>query len=312
MSDLTPTTQPPETRYGRVALLGRPNAGKSTLLNTLIGERLAIVSPHPQTTRDVVRGVRTDEAAQYLFVDTPGLHEPRSRLGRFMNDTARAAAHDADAVVLVVDAQREPAADAAALAQSTELPERRTILALSKIDRLQDKAALLPLLAAVGESGRFRAVVPISARKNDGIDRLLGELLPLLPLQPKMYDAETLSDQPARFFVAELVREQVLRHTRQEIPHGVAVLVERFDDSSKPVRIEASVVVAREAHQKILIGAGGRTIKTIGTDARARIERMLGEHVHIELRVRAARDWMNDDARLRELGYGRSDLGDTK
>jgi GTP-binding protein Era len=311
MSDPSPNPTEP-TRCGRIALVGRPNAGKSTLLNALIGERLAIVSPHPQTTRDLVRGVRTDGSAQYLFVDTPGLHEPRSRLGRFMNDTARQAAHDADAVVLVVDARRNPIGDADAMADGTDLAERRTILALSKIDRLDDKAALLPVLATLGEKGRFRAVVPISARRNDGIDRLLGELLPLLPVQPKMYDEETLSDQPARFFVAELVREQVLRHTRQEIPHGVAVVVERFDESAKLPRIEVSVVVAREAHQKILVGAGGRTVKAIGTDARVRVERLLGQHVHLELRVRASPDWMNDEARLRELGYGRSELGDSK
>jgi GTPase len=290
-----------------VALVGRPNVGKSTLLNALVGERLAIVSPHPQTTRGAVRGVRTTESTQYLFVDTPGVHEPRTRLGHWMNDVARQAVRDADAVVLVVDVRPDAGIDVADMAVVAELPMRSTVLALSKVDRLKDKTVLLAMLAAVAEGPAFAATIPLSARNDDGIDRLLAELRPLLPEQPPMFDPETLSDQPARFFVAELVREQVLRHTRQEVPHGVAVVVERFDEGVKPLRIEVDVVVAREAHKGIVVGAQGRTVKAIGTDARARIERMLGERVHLELRVRTAPDWMNDDARLRELGYGRSD-----
>ncbi len=305
-TDLPVTTA---TRCGRVALVGRANVGKSTLLNALVGQRLAIVSPHAQTTREAVRGVLTTPSAQYVFIDTPGVHEARTRLGHFMNDVAKQAILAADAVILVVDAQASEHLDAD-LSLAADLPERATVLALTKVDRLKDKSALLPILASVAERRSFVSTVPVSARKRDGLDRLLGEITPLLPEQPPLYDAETLSDQPARFFVAELVREQVLRHTRQEVPHGVAVVVERFDESVKPTRIEVGVVVAREAHKKILVGAAGRTVKAIGSDARARVEQLLGERVHLELRVRAAPDWMNDEGRLRELGYGPSDMGD--
>lgn len=299
------------TRCGRVALVGRPNVGKSTLLNALVGERLAIVSPHPQTTREAVRGILTTESTQYLFVDTPGVHEPRTRLGRWMNDVSRQAVRDADAVVLVVDVRPDAALDMADLGVVAELPMRSSILVLSKVDRLKDKSRLLAMLAAIAEAHAFAATIPLSAKRSDGIDRLLEELRPLLPEQPRLFEPDTLSDQPARFFVAELVREQVLRHTRQEIPHGVAVVVQRFDETVKPTRIEVDIVVARDAHKKILVGAQGRTVKAIGTDARGRVERMLGGRVHLELHVRAAPDWMNDDERLRELGYGRPDSGES-
>ncbi|HZU85011.1 MAG TPA: GTPase Era [Polyangiaceae bacterium] len=319
MSSSPPT---PTLRSGRVALVGRANVGKSTLLNALLGHPLAITSPHPQTTRQVVRGVLTTEAAQYVFVDTPGIHAPRTRLGRWMNELARRQALDADAVVLVSDVRREgdaepePRPDDLAIAAEIRAP---LVLVLSKIDRLEDKAKLLPLMGAYANARSFAAIVPLSAKRegaaqaaagpappSGGLARLLDELRPLLPEQPPLCDPDALSDQPERFFVAELVREQVLRHTRQEVPHGVAVVVDRFDEASRPARIEATIHVAREAHTKIVVGAGGAMLKRIGTDARARIEAMLGSRVHLALRVRATPDWMNDEARLEELGYGRS------
>ncbi len=295
------------TRSGHVALVGRPNVGKSTLMNALVGQPLAIVSPRPQTTREAVHGVLTAEGAQYVFIDTPGVHAPRSRLGRWMNDVARQAAHDADAIVLVVEAatlESQTILDTD-VALAAELPDVPTVLVLSKIDRVKDKASLLPVIAAFAEAHPFAATVPLSAKHKDGIDSLLGELRLLLPEQPLLFEPDTLSDQPERFFVAELVREQVLLHTRQEVPHGVAVVVERFDEGVKPTRIEAVIHVAREAHTKILVGAAGRMVKSIGTAARARIERMLGTKVHLELSVRATPDWMNNEARLRDMGYGR-------
>jgi GTP-binding protein Era len=274
--------------------------GKSPLLNAILGEPIAITSPHPQTTRDVVRGVLTVEDTQYVFVDTPGVHAARTRLGHHMNETARATARDADAVVLVVEA--EPSDEDEALA--AELPPARTVLAVNKVDRLKDKTKLLPLIAAQSERRPYAAIVPISAKRADGVDRLLAEVRMLLPEQPFLYEPDTLSDQPERFFVAEFVREQILQHTRQEVPHGVAVVVERFDDAGKVPHIELAIHVAREAHKKILIGAGGTMLKRIGTAARARVEQMLGRHVHLKLWVRVTPDWMNDPARLKELGYG--------
>jgi GTP-binding protein Era len=293
-------------RAGRVALIGRPNVGKSTLLNTLLGEPIAIVSLHPQTTRDTVRGVLTAGDTQCVFVDTPGLHEPRTRLGQWMNETARQAARDADVLVLLVEAPRDgqaPRPHPADLALAAELPELPTVLAINKVDRLKDKSQLLPLIAAFSEEHAAVATVPVSGKRASGTDRLLHEVRALLPEQPFLFEPDTLSDQPERFFVAEFVREQILRQTRQEVPHGVAVVVERFDESGKTPHIEVAVHVAREAHKKILVGAQGQMLKRIGMAARARVEQMLARRVHLQLWVRATPDWMDDPARLRDLGY---------
>jgi len=291
---------------GRVALVGRPNVGKSTLLNALLGQSIAITSRHPQTTRGAVRGVLTTEGAQYLFVDTPGLHEARTRLGHRMNSAAREAARDADAVVLVVEVPRggQEGPHDADVALAAEMPAATTVLAINKVDRLKDKSRLLPLIASFTGGRTFAATVPISARRADGIPRLLAEVRALLPRQPFLFDEETLSDQPMRFFVSEFVREQILERITEEVPHGVAVVVDRFDEGDNVTLIEASVHVARDAHKKILVGAGGSMMKQIGTAARARIERMLERKVNLKLWVRATPGWMDDETRLRELGYG--------
>jgi GTP-binding protein Era len=302
----SPAPSPGPTRAGRVALIGRPNVGKSTLLNTLLGEPIAIVSLHPQTTRDTVRGVLTAGHTQYVFVDTPGVHEPRTRLGHWMNETARQAARDADVLVLIVEAPRESAAarpHPADLALAAELPNVPTVLAINKVDRLKDKSQLLPLIAAFSERLAFAATVPVSGKRANGTERLLHEVRALLPEQPFLFEADTLSDQPERFFVAEFVREQILRQTRQEVPHGVAVVVERFDETGKMPHIEVAVHVAREAHKKILVGAQGQMLKRIGIAARARVEQMLARRVHLQLWVCSTPDWMDDPARLRDLGY---------
>jgi GTP-binding protein Era len=290
----------PQERSGTIAIVGRPNVGKSTLLNALLGEDIAITSHHAQTTRDIVRGVLTVADTQYVFIDTPGLHEPRNRLGRWMNDVAREAAREADAVVLVLALRLEEAD----LALASELPKPPAVVVLNKVDRAKDKGTLLPVLAAIGEAFPDAAIVPCSGRKADGLDRLLKELRERLPEQPFLFEQDTLSDQPVRTFVAEFVREQILAHTKQEIPHGVAVAVERFDESTPVPQIEVVIHVAREAHKKILVGAQGQMIKRIGIAARARVEQMMGKHVNLKLWVRATPDWMNDPAKLRELGYG--------
>jgi GTP-binding protein Era len=289
-------------RSGRIAIVGRPNVGKSTLLNALLGEPIAITSRHPQTTRDVVRGVLTVGETQYVFVDTPGLHTPRTRLGRRMNEVAREAVRGADVAALVVESALGGPAEAD-LELARELPRIPTVLVLNKVDRAKDKTLLLPLMGAFAEAHPFAAVVPLSAKRTDGLDRLLKELRDLLPEQPFLYERDTLSDQPVRQFVAEFVREQILAHTWQEVPHGVAVAVERFDESTDVPHIEVAIHVAREAHKKILVGTGGQMLKRIGTAARARVEHMLGKHVHLKLWVRTTPDWMNDPAKLRELGY---------
>jgi GTP-binding protein Era len=296
----SPTPPEPATRSGRIAIVGRPNVGKSTLLNALLGEPIAITSPLPQTTRDAIRGVLTVGPTQYVFVDTPGVHAARTKLGERMNEAAREQARDADALVLVV----EPKLDDRDLALAKELPKLPTILAINKVDTIKNKAELLPLLERFSKAHAFDAMVPISARRANGMKGLLDELRERLPEQPFLFEADTLSDQPTRFFVAEFVREQVLRMTKQEVPHGVAVVVERFDEEAKVPRIELAIHVAREAHKGILIGAKGAMLKAIGTKARERVEEMLGRQVHLQLWVRATPDWMNDPRKLREMGYG--------
>jgi GTP-binding protein Era len=302
MSD--PPATPATTRSGRVALLGRPNVGKSTLLNALLGEPIAIISSHPQTTRDVVRGVMTRGDTQYVFLDTPGVHSAKNRLGTWMNEAARGQAREADVVVLLVEPEWGPQMNAADLTLARELEGVPTVLVINKIDRLKDKTKLLPILAAFSEAHTFAATVPMSAKRADGTERLLKEVRELLPEQPFLYESETLSDQPVRFFVAEFVREQILQHTRQEVPHGVAVVVERFDESTDVPHIEIAIHVAREGHKGILVGAKGNMMKRIGTAARMRVEKMLGRKVHLKLWVRTTPDWMNDPAKLRDLGYG--------
>jgi GTP-binding protein Era len=304
------------TRAGRVALVGRPNVGKSTLLNHLVGEPLAITSRHPQTTREPVRGVLTRGSTQYVLVDTPGLHEPKTRLGHRMNGASRHAAREADVVVLLAEAVRDEASRArfdADLAVADEIDAIKsgrlvTVLAITKIDRIDEKGALLPLIAAASEKATFAAIVPLSAKRDDGTEGLLDVVGERLPEQPFLFEPDTLTDQPMRFFAAELVREQILARIKQEVPHGVAVVVDAFDEQGTVARIDATIHVAREAHKKILVGAQGRMVKAIGTAARANIERLLGRRVHLDLRVRATPGWMDDEARLRELGFEQPDL----
>lgn len=289
-----------ETHAGRIALVGRPNVGKSTLLNALLGEPIAITSSHPQTTRDIVRGVLTVGDTQFVFVDTPGVHKARTKLGDHMNEAAREQAREADVLILLV----EPKVDERDMRLAADLPRMPTILAINKIDTVKNKTKLLPLLEAFAKAYTFDAMVPVSARRKSGVENILKELRGRLPEQPFLFEADTLSDQPTRFFVAEFVREQILALTWQEVPHGVAVVVERFDETPKVPIIDVAIHVARDAHKKILIGDKGQMLKAIGIKARTRVEDMLGRQVHLKLWVRATPDWMNDAAKLREMGYG--------
>lgn len=307
---MSPHPTPRRTRAGRVALVGRANVGKSTLFNAIVGEAIAITSAHPQTTRETVRGVLTQGDTQFVVLDTPGLHSPKTKLGHWMNAAARAAAREADVVVLLVEATRD--GDAAVpsrtdMAVATDLAGSNAVVAITKIDRLRDKTRLLPLSSALAQRLGKVPIVPISARRSDGVASLLSEVRLLLPEQPFLFDEDTMTDQPMRFFVSELVREQVLSHLRQEIPHGVAVVVDRFDENGRVPRIEAAIHVAREAHKKIVIGEGGRMLKSIGSAARARIEALLSKQVHLQLWVRVAPGWMDDENMLRTLGYAKAD-----
>ncbi len=297
----------PAFRAGHIALVGRPNVGKSTLLNALLGEPIAITSPQPQTTRDQIRGILTTERAQFVFVDTPGLHQSRSRLGARMNEAAKAASTSSELVVVVIDLGRgEPTLGDADFKLIEEMSaEFKTIVVVNKIDLIKEKVKLLPILERLSVLNQVVAVIPLSARRTDGLDRLLAEIEPHLPESPPLFDTDALTDKPMRFFVAEFVREQILRKTRQEIPHGVATVVERFDDSGPVVHIDVVIHTLRESHKKILIGKGGELLKQVGTDARARVEGMLDRKVFLKLFVRVTPAWQDSDALLTELGYSK-------
>jgi GTP-binding protein Era len=301
--------RPAPSRVATVAIIGRPNVGKSTLLNALVGQPLAITSHHPQTTRERILGVHTEDGLQLVFTDTPGMHAPRNRLGEFMNQEAETAASGGDIVVFVTDVGPKVAAEMRAddLALLRGLPAKaRVVLVLNKIDTVKAKSALFPLLEAIGKAplpSPFAEVIPISAKNQDGTARLIEVLRGMADEGPMLFDDETLSDRPTRFFVAEFVREQLLRKTREEVPHGVAVAVERWSDVKGVPHIELAVIVDKESHKKIVIGRGGALLKEVGTRARAKVESLMGQHVHLKLWVRVVPRWYESPAKLAELGY---------
>jgi GTP-binding protein Era len=288
-----------------VSLVGRPNVGKSTLLNRLLGQKLAIVSPKPQTTRNRIRGIRTRPEAQVVYIDTPGLHPPRGKLGRLLAAAAAQAMEDVDAVVLVADATRAvdpPDADVFTALREATAP---VVLALNKIDLVADKGRLLPLLEAYAARYPFRELVPISAAEGTGVDRLETVLVALLPLGPPFYPPDTVTDQPETFFVAETIREKLFLETQQEVPYACAVRVEELADRGPdgPLYVRAEIFVERPSQKAIVIGAGGATLKRIGQAARQELEAFFGVRLYLDLRVRVRRAWRQDDRALRELGY---------
>lgn len=295
-------------RSGRVAIVGRPNVGKSTLLNALLGQKLAITTPRPGTTRSCLLGVYWSEhpPTQIAFVDTPGLERPRSVLGRVLVEEAQGSLESADAVLLMVDATHhgpggEPisAANAEVMEQVNQVG-RPVVLALNKVDKMKDKSALLPKLAAWQERFEPAALVPVSALRRDNLEPLVMELRKLLP-EGLLYPVDVLTDRPERFFVAELVREAILRNTRQEVPYSAAVQIEEYREEPTLTRIGAVVIVDKKSHKAILIGKRGDRLKTIGTEARQEIEKFLERKVFLRLWVTVDPDWTRDARKVREL-----------
>ena len=297
-----------EPRAGRVAIVGRPNVGKSTLLNALLGQKLAIVTARPGTTRTCLLGVYAsdDPPTQIAFVDTPGLERPRSVLGRALHEEAKGSLEDVDAVLVVVDASRkatgnDPIAsdDAAILEQALETG-RPVVLALNKVDKIKDKERLLPMLAAWDQRFDVAALVPLSALKEENLEPLAKELRRVVP-EGVLYPPDFLTDRPTRFLVAELVREALMRHTRQEVPYALAVQIERFSEDTDVTRIEATILVDKSSHKGIVIGSGGERLKTIGTEARQEIEELVQRKVFLKLFVKVDEDWTRDPAKVRRL-----------
>jgi GTP-binding protein Era len=291
---------------GMVAVIGRPNVGKSTLVNALVGERVSITSRKPQTTRDRILGVRTDADAQLIFLDTPGFQRRhRGALNRRMNENVTAALADVDAIVLVIESGGWTAADAEVLALLPPGSER-VVLAINKTDLLADRDRLLPLMAESMQRYPFAAIVPVSAEKGRQLDDLVGALRPLLPEGMPLFEADQYTDRSARFLAAEQVREKAYRLLGDELPYGIAVTIDRWDEGASErdvVQIVATLIVERESHRAIVIGREGAKLREISRLARADIEKMLGRRVHLEVWVRVRRGWSDDARALRSLGY---------
>jgi GTP-binding protein Era len=287
-------------KRGFVALVGRPNAGKSTLLNRLVGEKLAIVSDKPQTTRNRIVGVRRYPEGEVVFIDTPGIHRPLHRLNVRMVNAALESLRDADVVVAVVDAAEPPGAGDRFLMDIVRKVRVPRVLALNKAD-LVAKPVLLPRMAAYHESPGFADIVPVSALTGDNIDRLEQVLLSHLPEGEPIYPEDYLTDQPERFFVAELVREQVLLQTRDELPFSTAVVVDKFEEGPM-LRLYCTILVERDSQKPILIGKGGAAIKSIGSAARSELERFFQTKVYLDLHVKVRERWREDERTLDELG----------
>ena len=331
------------TVAGTVAILGRPNVGKSTLLNRILGEKLAIVSPHPQTTRNRILGVWTGAittssvstdriAGQIVFVDTPGVHEARSALNRFMVDEALEILPEVDAVLFVVEAEEQtkeqrkelgkevadqPVAEGppkiarrlhpadARILETLRGSHKPVILAVNKVDKVKDKRALLPSLQQWGTRGAFAALIPISATRGTGVVDIVRELLKIMPAGEPLYDADTLTDRSERFLAAELVREQLFLRMRQEIPYAIGVQIDNWEEreAEGDVVIDATIMVERDPQKAIVVGKGGAMIRDVGTEARAEITRLLGRPAHLRLHVKVAPDWTSSQTGIARLGY---------
>ena len=292
-----------EYRAGFVALAGRTNVGKSTLLNRIVGQKVAIVTPRPQTTRRRILGIRSDADAQIILIDTPGLHEAKKALNQQMVQVARRAIAEGEVILAVVEAgDRLNPGDAGVLTDIRAL-NRPTIVAINKVDRMP-RAQVLPLIEEISSGFPGAEIVPISARTGENVDDLLATLKRMLPVSPALMSPDEYTDQTERMIAEEIVREKIFLKMRQEIPFSTAVKVEKFEDDveRKLKRIAATVVVDRESHKGMLIGAGGRTLKEIGTAARIELEEILGARVFIEIVVKVDRDWTRDPRKLAEFG----------
>jgi GTP-binding protein Era len=293
-------------RSGACVLLGRPNVGKSTLMNALLGQKLAVATPKPQTTRTCLLGVyaASEPPTQIAFVDTPGLHRPLNALGRALVEDAKGGLAEADVVVVMTEVGAKPRASSL-LGEDAEVlgavrgDPRPVILVLNKVDRVHDKRLLLPVLSAASERG-FAAVVPLSARTGDNVPALIEEIRRHLP-EGLRYDPELFTDKPERFFAAEMVRGAVMRATEKEVPYGAAVRIDHYGEARELTRIGATIIVEREGHKGIVIGKGGQRLKQIGTEARLELEAFLERKVFLELWVKVIPGWTRDPAKVREL-----------
>ncbi len=296
-------------KSGFVAILGRPNVGKSTLLNALVGSKIAIVTGKPQTTRDAIQGIVTRPEGQIVVVDSPGIHEPSMELGRRMMREVRRATSGCHLVVLLADAEAGIRPDDQAALEVVKAVKAPVLLALNKIDLLRVKDALLPLIDRWHQLHDFQEIVPISAQKKQNLDLLVRLMFEHLPEAPPFYPEDFLTDQPERFLAAELIREQVILTTGQEVPYSTAVLIEQWEEKPGLLRISATILVERDGQKRILIGAGGKKLKQIGTAARLQLEAQFARKVYLELFVKVRAKWRDKPALVKELDFRRQ-IGD--
>ncbi len=291
------------TKTAMIALTGRPNVGKSTLLNAIVGEKVAIVTPKPQTTRNRICGVRTRGATQFIFLDTPGLHKARTRLGDYMVNVVRASIADVDAVAILVEPEPvigEPEQQLIDRVRAAQLP---AVLVINKIDTVP-KEALLAVIDVYQKALDFRAIVPISARQNEGVEELLDVLDSFALEGPQLFPDDMVTDQPERQIVAELVREKLLLYLQQEVPHGTAVEVTRFTERENGmIDLHVTIYCERESHKGIIIGKKGETIKKIASSARQEIEQFMGAKVYMETLVKVKENWRDNQNYIRGFGY---------
>jgi GTP-binding protein Era len=292
-----------EFRSGFVSILGRPNAGKSTFLNAMVGGKLAIVSEKPQTTRTSIEGVLNLDNAQVVFVDTPGIHKSTTLLNQRMMGTVRAAVEDRDVLLYLADVSAPFSQEDAQALDALKKVSTPTFLLLNKIDLLQDKRQLLPLIEQYRALREFDEYIPISARTGEGLDRVREAILARLKEGPAYFPPDYLTDQPERFLAAELIRERVLRETRQEVPHAVAVVVEQWQETPKLLRILATIYVERAGQKAIIIGAKGASLKKIGTLARQEMETMFQRKIFVELFVKVQKDWRQNPEFLNTIDW---------
>ena len=290
-----------QSKSAFITIVGRPNVGKSNLMNALVGEKIAIVSPKPQTTRNRITGVLTRGETQLVFLDTPGVHHARTKLGDYMNRQATGSVADVDLAVFVTEANRPlNEAEKNLLAGFRGIP---AIAVVNKIDLLDAPEQMLTKIAELAEAYSFDEIVPVSVLQNDGIDGLLEILLRYAEEGPHFFDDDAMTDQPERVIVAEIIREKILRNMRDEIPHGTAVTIERMEDRGRIVDIDATIYCERETHKGMLIGKKGEMLKRIGTQAREDAERFLGTKVNLQCWVKVKEDWRNREGLIKNFGY---------
>jgi GTP-binding protein Era len=290
-------------RSGFVSLVGRPNVGKSTLLNALLNRKVAITSSKPQTTRNAIRGVLSGDGWQMVFIDTPGLHKPRTALGKRLNDVVRRTLKEVDATLFMVDATQPVGSGDAYVAEEILKLDTPAICVVNKMDAVR-QPALVGQLAAVEQMGAWREIIPVSALQGKKVEELRDLLVELLPEGPQYYPDDVFSDQPREFLVAEIIREKALELTRQEIPHSIATMIEEIVDREDGVtEIQAILYVERDSQKGIVIGKGGAMLKEIGTRARRELEWILGTKIFLRVQVKVAREWQRDPRALQQLGY---------